>query len=271
MTWSPFRRYARTSALTNYLRAMRFFLSNPRGHEYAFQVSNPLVIYPEHFAREVVRWFKSMWLKRRYMRPVDPTKAFFVYPLQYHPESSCAVDGAYFNDDLVNVVNTAMNLPPNHLLYVKDHPYAFAQAPMALYRRIRRIPNVRLVDWTFDSKKLIRHARAVVTSTSSFGFEAVLLGKPVFVLGHPLYDFHPLVRQVRSWDQAFEQFCNYEQGRASPREIHAFLEAYFMSSHAGSYDLKSNVDNNDAVDRIARLIIEECAARPSAPAVAHHG
>lgn len=269
MTWSPFRRYARVDALTNYLRALRFYLSSPRRHEFAYQLSNPLVVYPEHFARETVRWARSLVLKRRYVEPADLSKPFFVYPLQYHPESSCAVDGAYFNDDLVNVLNTAMNLPPGHLLYVKDHPYAFAQAPMSLYRRIRRVPNVRLIDWTIDSKHLIRHARAVVTSTSSFGFEAILLGKPVFVLGHPFYDFHPLARRVRSWDEAFDQFVDYDKVRARPEEIRAFVEAYFLSSRAGSYDLKSNVDNPDAIDLIAKIIVDEAAPPPRSEAVRH--
>jgi capsule polysaccharide modification protein KpsS len=267
MTWNPLRRYARTDAIRAVFEAYRFYFSSPRKHEYAFQLPNPLVVYPEQLARETARWAKAVLLKTVYVEQPDLERPYFIYPLQYHPEASCAVDGAYFNDDLVNIINTSINLPPNHLLYVRDHPHAFAQAPLSLYRRINRLPNVRFVDWTFDSRSLIRSARAVVTSTSSFGFESILLGKPVYVLGHPFYDFHPLVRRIRSWDEAFSQFSEYGEIQAKPPEIQALAEAYFLSSRKGSYDLKAKIGDPEAVACIVKLIVEEASSEPATPQV----
>jgi hypothetical protein len=257
MTWNPLRRYARMNALTAVMESCRFYFSNPRAHEFAFQIPNPFVVYPEQLAREMARWFKATLLRVRYVEQPDLERKYFIYPLQYHPESSCAVDGTYFNDDLINIINTAINLPPNHLLYVRDHPHAFAQAPLHLYRRLTRLPNVRFIDWRFDAKRLMRSAQAIVTSTSSFGFEAILLGKPVYVLGHPFYDFHPLVRRVRSWDEAFSQFADYKDVHAEPREIRALLDAYVWSSRKGSFHLKAGIDDPEAIAVVANVIVEE--------------
>ena len=253
----PIKRYGNWRSVQTFLRSVRYFMENRTDHYYAFQVSNPLISFPEQIGREVIRQAKVTYLSRyHFASQVDLTQPFFVYPLQFHPESACSVDGPYSNDEWTNICNVALSLPFGVQLYVKDHPHAVGRQPLSFYERVNRLPNVVLVNSNFDVKVLLQHCKALVCSTSSMGFEAIVLGKPVYVLGHPFYEFHPLCVPIRSWEDAVGQFARFSEVRASPREIEAMVLAYYMVSHDGSFDIIKQVHDPAASEWIARVIEE---------------
>ena len=113
--------------------------------------------------------------------PVVQSDVFLLYPLHFHPESSTSIlAGAYLNEYEV-IRNIAFNLPQGITLYVKDHMAACGFQQLAFYRKLKDLPNVRLISYTADAKQLIRKSVGVITLTSTVGYEALLLGKRVFL------------------------------------------------------------------------------------------
>lgn len=156
---------------------------------HAFQIGNPLRTYLNLFWRSVKRKFKLKLIRNRYDQAVEG-ESFLLYPMHFHPESSTSILAGTYLDEYEVIRNIAFNLPQGMKLYVKDHISAWGYPSLAFYNKVRKLPNVRLLHPNVPTKLLIKQSRAVITLTSTVGYEAVLLGKKVFMFGKVFYDFH---------------------------------------------------------------------------------
>lgn len=141
----------------------------------------------------VQRVQRKMQGARYFTRDIDDEQPFVLLALQLEPEASTAVFAPFYADQAYVVESVAKSLPIDHLLYVKEHPVMLGRRPLAFYRRLASLPNVRFVDPRMNSQSLVASAAAVVTMTSTVGWEGVVHEKPVVVLGNVWYDSCGLV------------------------------------------------------------------------------
>lgn len=106
------------------------------------------------------------------------------FTLQQEPESSTLVMAPYATNQVAVLRELALSLPADTQLVVKEHIWALHGRPSGFYEQIVAIPNVALVHPSVSSLELIRRAELVCVITSSAGYEAAVLGKPVVHLGH---------------------------------------------------------------------------------------
>lgn len=106
------------------------------------------------------------------------------FTLQQEPESSTLVMAPYATNQVALLRELALSLPADTQLVVKEHIWALHGRPPGFYEQIAAIPNVTLVHPGVSSLELIRRADLVCVITSSAGYEAAVLGKPVVHLGH---------------------------------------------------------------------------------------
>jgi hypothetical protein len=116
---------------------------------------------------------------------------FFVYPVHFHPESSTSVLAPEYTNEFNNVLNIANNLPFGVMLYVKEHKSAIRVQDPSVYKKISALPNVRFVDPSYNIKDLIVKSKGLITVNSTAGFEAAVLGRPVYLLGRVFYEDFP--------------------------------------------------------------------------------
>ncbi len=189
-----FRRYFRSDRLTRIWALLRH-LTDSRTD--AFQIGNPLRTHLGLFHRNLSRRLRVGRVRKLYQLPVADER-FLLYPLHFHPESSTSILAATWLDEYEVIRNIAFNLPEGVRLYVKDHISAFGYPKLDFYRRLRALPNVRLLPPEAPTKQLIRQSLAVITLTSTVGYEALLLGKRVYLFGKVFYDFHKGVIKVEN-------------------------------------------------------------------------
>jgi hypothetical protein len=163
----------------------------------AFQVGNPLRTHFNLFARNVRRRFKVGRVRRLYREPV-PGESFLFYPVHFHPEASTSILAGTYLDEYEVIRNIAFSLPEGLRLYVKDHPSAWGYPSLDFYRRLGRLPNVRLLAPDAPTKQLIKASSGVITLTSTVGYEALLLKKRVFLYGRVFYEFHRGVVRIEN-------------------------------------------------------------------------
>ena len=163
----------------------------------AFQVGNPLLTHANLFYRNVQRRLKISKVKKLYQEPVHG-ETFLLYPMHFHPESSTSILSGAYLDEYEVIRNIAFSLPEGVRLYVKDHISAWGYPTLDFYRRICRLPNVRLLRPDAPTKKIIKDAAGVITLTSTVGYEALLLKKRVFLYGCVFYDFHKGVTKIEN-------------------------------------------------------------------------
>ncbi len=229
-------RYIRRDRLETIGTLLRYSMM---GGRYAFQIGNPIQHYFNLFKRNVARKFRAQWLET-YYEPVVPGEKYLVYPLHFHPESSTSVlAGTYLNEFEV-IRNIAFNLPTGITLYVKDHLSAYGYPSKDFYRRLKKLPNVRVVAPHLPAKTLVKNSVGVITLTSTLGYEALLLGKIVFLYGSVFYEHHKNVIKVGDPTNLFELIKNniYEHNPDSDQSYNIkFLAAYFLSTKPGKLNL----------------------------------
>ncbi|WP_298624450.1 hypothetical protein [uncultured Zoogloea sp.] len=227
----------------------------------AFQVGNPLRTHANLFFRNVRRRLKIGRLRHFYQEPVLGEK-FLLYPMHFHPESSTSILAGPYLDEYEVIRNIAFSLPEGVRLYVKDHISAWGYPSLNFYRRIKRLPNVRLLDPKAPTKQLIKASAGVITLSSTVGYEALLLKKRVFLFGRVFYDFHTGVikivnparlREIISdglaqsvdWDDAYNNdfVCSYYKSTL-PGSLNLLLgpnEARCAARHVYNEMLKAGI------------------------------
>jgi len=181
----------------------QYFLNRKHFKEFDYESEN---IFKNSFWAPLEaekRKFRILFQKNIFNRLInlDNNQKFFLFPLHLQPEASTAVLATYFCDQLNTIKNIAFSLPFPYKLYVKEHPSAVGTKPRSFYKKLQQLPNVVLISSYENVENLIKKSSGVITLTSTIGMEAVLIGKPVYVLGNVFYSYHPLCRKVKSFEE----------------------------------------------------------------------
>ncbi len=153
-------------------------------------------------------------------RSADLTKRFVYLPLQYQPEATTAPMAGVFVDQRLLVETLSAALPPDWVIYVKEHPRVFAFFGLnfspyryrGYYAGLARLKNVRLVPAEADTFALIAASQAVALATGTAGLEATLRKKPVLVFGYAWYRDCPGVFSVRDTESCRDAFAKIQGG-----------------------------------------------------------
>lgn len=175
----------------------------------------------------------------------DTDKAYYFYPLHLEPEASVLywADG-YYSGQVKLIENIAAQLPPNVYLYVKDHPHILGYRKIYDYFKLKRIPNIRLLNPQINGKDVIRKSLGVFTLNGTAGFEALLLGKDVFVFGTPYYSMCKNVVRINDIKKIYDLVNGKEQNDSAKKEnLDAFVNIYLRSLKKGSTVYYYNNDN----------------------------
>lgn len=183
---------------------------------------------------------------------------FYLYPLQLQPESSTSVFATFYSDQVNAIRNMAFTIPFPYKLYVKEHPSAIGKKFNSFYKEICRIPQVVLISPYEDTSLLIQHSRGVITLTSTIGMEAVLAGKPTYVLGNVFYDFHPYCRRVKNFDHLRELIWADHQEPPQSSQIGdmnmRFMFAYLKNTIEGSLIVARDGEDTNAYGNICNAL-----------------
>ncbi len=178
----------------------------------------------------------NLWkeYRRRQVTP-DLSKKFVFVPLQYQPERTTTPLAEIYADLILLIETVAAALPEGWRAYVKEHPAQWWKqgrrfSPFryrGYYEKIARIPNVFLAPTEYDNFKLINHAQAVATATSTAGWEAVLRGRPAVILGYPWYRDCPLMIKAEDAATCRAAFEKIKDGfKIEKQEVVNFLKSF---------------------------------------------
>lgn len=206
-------------------------------YQFDYQTGHPIKNLISMFLLNFKKRKNENNTKKYYISKIELEKvlnegeSFFIYPTHYHPESSTSVLGANYTDEFNNILNIHNNLPINTYLYVKDHVSARGVQNEEFYRKIKALPGIRLIDFDYNVKSLIKKSQGVVTVNSTVGYEAIILGKPVFLLGNVFYEKFPNVIKLENFYQLRESINKFIL--ASDIDVKKNILAYYRYTYSG--------------------------------------
>lgn len=253
---NPLSRYAKIKNLSTFARLLQYQMTR-KGVAHTNYRSGPPLSYSYHNAkRNAFRWLRSHFLRKYFQNPVVGD-SYYLYPIHFHPEASTSVNSRWYVDEYPVIKNLAFSLPPGCWLYVKDHPSAVGYPSLDFYRKVSKLPNVRLIPPGGNTKQLIKNSKGLITQTSTAGYEALVLHKPVWVLGEVFYDFHPGCLKV-GWNQALEDsFLPPPQAGATDRQARNLVTAYFLSTKPGMLPVWGESAENVSFKELAAEIEQQ--------------
>lgn len=226
-----------------------------------YQFGDPLVISWSLFRRSWRRRLRVKSVSKLY-RDHPTSGPYFLYPLHFHPEASTSVLAPDFIDEMSVIKAIAFRLPAHVRLVVKEHPSAVALQPLEFYRQLDALPNVELIGPDANSKQLARESIGVICVTSTLGFEAAALNKPVVCLGDVLYGYFPNVRMITHYGDlrgAIDWALDYTA--IDPEEILSAMAAYVEFTDPGTFSFTGSLGDSAALENLAAII----SGRLSAP------
>lgn len=172
----------------------------------------------EHIGEHVRRHVRMAWTGARMRGLYRPLAAltgqgqsFVYYPLHVPTDFALTVRAPLYLDQYALIDYIARNLPPGHRLAVKEHPALVGALDLHRVRDLlRRNDRLDFLDPATNNYAAMEAAAAIVTVNSKSGAEAMLLGRPVLVLGDSFYRDSPLVTRVDRLDglpAAMRQAC----------------------------------------------------------------
>jgi hypothetical protein len=191
---------------------------------------------------------------------------YYFYPLHAEPEAAVLYRGDGVYEGQVKLIeNIAEQLPPNCFLYIKDHPHKPAFVDMINFKRLKLIPNVRLLDPSLIGTEIIKHSKGVITISGTAGFEALLLNKQVYIFGNSFYSFCSRVITIKNVKEFREVvYKNFDNKYEDDLELFQFIHAFLMSSHQGfvsyfprtikCYKLNHEENINNVADEFRKIL-----------------
>lgn len=193
---------------------------------------------------------------------------YYYYPLHLEPEAVVLYHGhGLYRNQVKLIENIAAQLPPNTFLYVKDHPHDFGYRSADDFKRLQKIPNVRLIRHNVSGKLITAHAVGVITITGTAGFEALLLGKQIYTLSKTFYGVCPRVKSILHVrdirDSVYVQrHISYDDDVSLYHFVAAYLDSindglvdYFVS-RAKTYGLDLNKNAKIVAQSILKYVAE---------------
>ena len=199
--------------------------------------------------KKTLRKLKYHFIKKETFNSISFKYIFF--PLHVEPESNLMVKNILSTDQLSVLENISKLCPINLKIIVKDHP----NQPIRnadYYNRIKKIPNVVLVDSSINSRKLIRNSEAVFCISGTSVVETILIGKKLLVFGNNIIvnNFFPELKCNYS-DFREKISSNYLPDKQKVLNMLSYLKD--ISTDLDSSILFENVDAKKVAQRFFEL------------------
>jgi hypothetical protein len=140
-----------------------------------------------HVRRHVRMLVNHVRLRRRYQRTAA-VRRYVYYPLHVPADFALTIRSPEYLDQYALIDYLCRCTPDSHNVVIKEHP---ALVGAVSYHRIaellRQHDNLIVIDPAAKNYEVLGGADVVVTVNSKSGAEALLLGKPLIVLGDAFY------------------------------------------------------------------------------------
>ncbi|MBN1183544.1 MAG: hypothetical protein JXB49_14740 [Bacteroidales bacterium] len=190
-----------------------------------------------HFYIRKAMFFPKYLIQKRYYQKPDYSKKYYYFPLHYQPEASTLVYAPNFEKQVYALDLIAKKIPIGSILYVKEHFSVIGHRSMSFYRALKKYPNVSMISPWESSHKLIKHSLGVITLTGTAGWEAILYGVPVFILGNVFYKSFKYANSIENINDLSYALKNSKTKNLEKEkydlELLKYVSAYIFSSKDG--------------------------------------
>ena len=158
---------------------------------------------------------------------VDLKKINYLYvPLHVIPESSTTILSPYYINETFIIESLSKSVRPDQYIVVKEHWSMIGYRPVSYYKKIKRLPNVILIDPAspLQPRDYIINSDLVVTISGSAAFEASMLGINSLVFSDVIYGMLSSCRKVCVDGNLRKVVAEHIRYKMPERELYAYIK-----------------------------------------------
>lgn len=177
------------------------------------------------------------------------------YPLHFEPEASIIYMSEFHEDQVSLIRNFSKCIGINQVLAVKEHPQQPGMLLTNKYIKLRNeISNLIYLPANISTKNVISKASIVVTQTSTAGLEALILKKPVIVLGLISYNIVKGINLFKSFETLKKIIRTKELTIVNDLDLIYYISRFYSLSQKGNIYFNKNIYNNENIINISKSI-----------------
>jgi len=181
------------------------------------------------------------------------------FPMHVQPESSIDVMGSYFSDQLKLIKDIRRALPVDTTLIIKEHNSFLAMNNYSFFKKVKRIPNVKLIKYDISTFDVLRRSDIVFTVSGTTAYQAGLLGIPAItfcpMFFQGLSSVHSCTNIVALRPLAYELLTNFKRDYKADCK---FIEKLMCNSYDALWDNPNrspHVLNQDNMEKLHKAFI----------------
>ena len=191
---------------TDFLKAILKFLvssnTNVKTH-YTYYGRSKFAVLKGTIFSIIKKRFRESFINKNLIRDIKNKKPLIYFPLQIEPERSLLIQAPNYTNQIEVITNIVKSLPVGYELYVKEHPANVFRQWRSVddYKKIMKLPNVKLIHPSVKSEDLIIKSSLVITISSTSGLEAAFHNKPSIIFADLDYSILPSVHKIKAIDE----------------------------------------------------------------------
>ena len=191
---------------TDFLKAILKFLvssnTNVKTH-YTYYGRSKFAVLKGTIFSIIKKRFRESFINKNLIRDIKNKKPLIYFPLQIEPERSLLIQAPNYTNQIEVITNIVKSLPAGYELYVKEHPANVFREWRSVddYKKIMKLPNVKLIHPSVKSEDLIIKSSLVITISSTSGLEAAFHNKPSIIFADLDYSILPSVHKIKDIDE----------------------------------------------------------------------
>jgi hypothetical protein len=155
--------------------------------------------YLVHHVTTHVRMLRNAMRLKSSLTPLSQLTQFVYFPLHVPGDMALTLRSPEYLDQLTLIEQILRATPLGIDVAVKEHPAMIGACDgERLLEMRRRYPQLKILPPTTNNYEVIKASSLVVSINSKSGVEALLLEKPIIVLGDAFYTSCPLVTRIQT-------------------------------------------------------------------------
>jgi hypothetical protein len=207
----------------------------------------------------------NAWRLRPLYTSLESIGPFLYYPLHVPADMALTLRSPEYFDQLALIDYLLRVIPATHRLVIKEHPAQIGAIPADRIRALaQRYDNLMVLPPTTNNYDVLAKAAAVISVNSKSGAEALLVGRPVVVLGDAFYSRCGLVSYVpnlRAVGPAIEAALR------APVADRATVRGYFQTVFDHSVPGELYISDADNIAAFAESLKAKVLNATAAPAL----
>ena len=158
---------------------------------------------------------------------VDLKKINYIYtPLHVIPESSTSILGGCYSNETFIIEALSQSIPADQYIVVKEHWDMIGFRPISYYKKIKKLPNIILINPSTYSNPgdFIANSDLVVTISGSAGLEAAFMGVNSLIFSDVIYGLMSSAKKIDITPNLRQIIVKHKKYKMPERELFAYLK-----------------------------------------------